>query len=78
MGLGTTGLSIVAFFVVIGPLIFFHELGHFLVARWNGIRVEEFGIGYPPRMLTSLRTRRNEVYTQLDPTRWLYAPVRGR
>ncbi len=52
MGLGNTGLSILAFFVVIGPLIFFHELGHFLVARLNRIRVEEFGIGYPPRMLT--------------------------
>ncbi len=47
-----TGLAIIAFFVVIGPLIFFHELGHFLAARWFGITVEEFGIGYPPRMVT--------------------------
>ncbi len=46
------GLSILAFFVVLGPLIFFHELGHFLAARWSKIEVEEFGIGYPPRMLT--------------------------
>ncbi len=47
-----TGLAILAFFVVIGPLILFHELGHFVVARLFGIKVEEFGIGYPPRMLT--------------------------
>lgn len=52
MNLGSTGLAILSFFVVIGPLIFFHELGHFLAARLNNIRVEEFGIGYPPRMLT--------------------------
>lgn len=47
-----TERAILAFFVVIGPLIFFHELGHFLAARWNNIIVEEFGIGLPPRMLT--------------------------
>ena len=47
-----TQRAILAFFVVIGPLIFFHELGHFLAARWNKIKVEEFGIGLPPRMLT--------------------------
>src|SRR5688572_19974759 len=59
---GNTGLSVLAFFVVIGPLIFFHELGHFLAARWNNIRVEEFGIGYPPRMLT-LFERNGTKYT---------------
>jgi regulator of sigma E protease len=52
MGLGNTGLSILAFIVVIGPLIFVHELGHFLAARWRGVKVEEFGIGFPPRMVT--------------------------
>src|SRR5688572_32146966 len=59
---GNTGLSVLAFFVVIGPLIFFHELGHFLGARWNNITVEEFGIGYPPRMLT-LFERNGTKYT---------------
>ncbi len=47
-----TGFAILGFFLVIGPLIFFHELGHFLAARWSGITVEEFGIGYPPRIVT--------------------------
>src|SRR5690606_22611566 len=48
----STGLAILSFIVVIGPLIFFHELGHFAVARLFKIKVEEFGIGYPPRMVT--------------------------
>lgn len=32
-------------------LVIIHELGHYLVARWVKIRVEEFGVGYPPRMI---------------------------
>jgi regulator of sigma E protease len=36
--------------LVIGLLIFFHELGHFLAARAVGVPVEEFGFGYPPRL----------------------------
>ncbi len=39
----------------LGFLIFVHELGHFLTALRMGIRVEEFGFGYPPRMLTLFR-----------------------
>jgi len=35
---------------VIGLLIFFHELGHFLAARAVGVPVDEFGFGYPPRL----------------------------
>ncbi|MYJ78069.1 MAG: RIP metalloprotease RseP, partial [Caldilineaceae bacterium SB0670_bin_27] len=34
-------LTIVSFFLLLGLLIFFHELGHYLVARRNGIEVEE-------------------------------------
>ncbi|NLE43442.1 MAG: site-2 protease family protein [Chloroflexi bacterium] len=37
--------------VVLGPIILIHELGHFLSAKRAGVRVEEFGLGYPPRML---------------------------
>jgi regulator of sigma E protease len=32
-------------------LILVHEFGHFLTAKWAGIRVEEFGIGFPPRLV---------------------------
>ena len=38
-------------FVVLGPLIFVHELGHFLVAKWLGVRVHSFSIGMGPRVL---------------------------
>jgi regulator of sigma E protease len=44
--------DIVTFVVVIGGLIVGHELGHFLAARLSGIHVEEFGLGYPPRMIS--------------------------
>ncbi|MBW7883862.1 MAG: RIP metalloprotease RseP, partial [Caldilineaceae bacterium] len=47
----STLITVVSFIVVLGILVFFHELGHYWVARRNGIVVEEFGFGYPPRLL---------------------------
>ena len=38
------------FFVVIGILVFVHELGHFVTAKRAGMKVEEFGFGFPPRL----------------------------
>ncbi len=43
-------LRLVGFFFVLGFLIFVHELGHYLAARISGVRVLEFGLGYPPRL----------------------------
>ncbi len=37
-------------FPVLGFLIFIHELGHFATAKWFGIKVTEFGFGFPPRI----------------------------
>src|SRR5438105_12455326 len=37
--------------VGIGLVIFVHELGHFLVAKWAGVRVEVFSLGFGPRLL---------------------------
>ncbi len=45
-------MSIFIFFVVLGVLILSHEFGHFLVAKRAGIRVDEFGIGFPPRLVS--------------------------
>jgi regulator of sigma E protease len=42
---------IIAFIVVLGPLILIHEFGHFIAARMIGVTVLEFGIGFPPRAL---------------------------
>ena len=43
-------LEIAIAFISIVSLVSLHELGHFLVAKKFGVRVEEFGIGYPPRI----------------------------
>ncbi|HYZ48912.1 MAG TPA: site-2 protease family protein, partial [Sphingomonas sp.] len=39
-------LTIIAFLAVIGPLVFVHELGHYLVARLFGVKAEAFSIGF--------------------------------
>ena len=42
--------NIVAFIIVLGILIFFHELGHFLIARLFGVGVEKFSLGFGPKI----------------------------
>ncbi|MCX7977573.1 MAG: RIP metalloprotease RseP, partial [Bdellovibrionaceae bacterium] len=50
------GLShLVPFVVLLGALIFVHELGHFLVARWCGVRVEVFSLGFGRKILSFKR-----------------------
>lgn len=55
-----TGVPV--FIILLGPLMFVHELGHFLAAKRAGIRVEEFGMGFPPRAIT-LAKRGETLYT---------------
>jgi len=43
-------MTIIIFIIVLGVLIFVHELGHYLVAVRNGIKADEFGFGFPPRI----------------------------
>jgi len=43
--------TVVSFVIVIGILILIHELGHFFVARWTGVGVERFSIGFGPVLL---------------------------
>ena len=43
--------SLLAFLFVIGVLVFFHELGHFLVAKWCGVRVEKFSLGFGKKLV---------------------------
>ncbi|MES2214322.1 MAG: RIP metalloprotease RseP [Patescibacteria group bacterium] len=42
-------MSVIYFFIILSALVLVHELGHFLVAKYFKIRVDEFGLGYPPR-----------------------------
>ena len=53
--IGSTLLTILEFIIAFGALVFLHELGHFLAARLNKIDVEEFGFGYPPKMVKLFR-----------------------
>lgn len=43
-------LTLIIFLLVLSILVLVHELGHFLVAKKIGVKVEEFGLGYPPRI----------------------------
>ena len=43
--------TIGSFLLALGVLVFVHELGHFLVAKWAGMRVERFSLGFPPKMI---------------------------
>ena len=54
---------------VFGLLVLVHEFGHFITAKWAGIRVEEFGIGFPPRLFG---IKRGETIYSLN---WL--PIGG-
>jgi len=48
-------ITIVAFLGVLAVLILAHELGHFVTARAFGVGVDEFGLGFPPRLLSVKR-----------------------
>lgn len=45
-------VTLLVFLAMLAVLVFVHELGHFLVAKWNGIRVEEFAFGFRPQLLS--------------------------
>ena len=45
-------INIFAFIVVLGILIFFHELGHFLFAKLFGVKVLKFSLGFGPKLLS--------------------------
>ncbi|MBI2641779.1 site-2 protease family protein, partial [Candidatus Roizmanbacteria bacterium] len=43
-------MAILIFIVILAILVLVHEFGHFIAAKKNGVRVEEFGFGFPPRL----------------------------
>jgi regulator of sigma E protease len=53
-GLGSLGGGVLGYLIpflfVLTIVVFFHELGHFLIARWNGVRVLVFSIGFGPEL----------------------------
>jgi regulator of sigma E protease len=55
-------MSIIIFLIILSVLVFVHELGHFSVAKFFGVRVDEFGMGFPPRA-KKLFSRNGTDYT---------------
>jgi regulator of sigma E protease len=53
--------TVLPFVVVLGIVVFVHEFGHYIVARWCGIRSEVFSIGFGP-VLWSRRDRRGTLW----------------
>ncbi len=45
-------MTVVLFIVILAVLVFVHELGHFSLAKLFGIRVDEFALGFPPRIIS--------------------------
>ncbi len=54
--------KVVTFLVMLSVLIVLHELGHFVLARRNGVRVNEFAIGFGPRLLAWRSPRTDTLY----------------
>ncbi len=73
-GLGGLALSfagflidyVIPFLVALTALVFVHEMGHYLVARWCGVRVEVFSIGFGPELYG---------WTDSQATRWRFSAV---
>src|SRR5271154_1443778 len=58
------GWYIIPFVAIMSAIVFFHELGHYLVGRWCGVKIEAFSLGFGP-----------ELYARVDKrgTRWRIA-----
>ncbi len=48
-------ITVIAFLGVLAVLILVHELGHFVTAKASRVKVEELGLGFPPRLLSIKR-----------------------
>lgn len=55
-------MSIIIFIIILSALVLVHEVGHYWAAKRSGIRVDEFGLGYPPRA-KKLFTRKGTDFT---------------
>jgi regulator of sigma E protease len=56
-------MTVLIFLAVLFVLILVHEWGHYITAKWTGMRVDEFGIGFPPKLFS---WRRGETVYSLN------------
>jgi regulator of sigma E protease len=54
-------MSVIIFIIILAILVLVHEFGHFIVAKKSGIRVQEFGLGFPPKIFS--KEWRGTLYT---------------
>ena len=59
----TIFLGILLTILVFTFIVFVHEMGHFLTARFTGMKVEEFGIGIPPKAKSLGKDKKGTEYT---------------
>src|SRR5512146_128178 len=59
-GISATLLNILEFVIAFGILIFLHEFGHYLMSKLFHIEVEEFGFGFPPRLVKLFKFRETD------------------
>ncbi|MCG8355085.1 MAG: RIP metalloprotease RseP [Kiloniellales bacterium] len=57
---------VIPFLVILTILVFVHEMGHYLIARYNGVRVEVFSVGFGPELFG---------YTDKAKTRWKFSVI---
>jgi regulator of sigma E protease len=53
--------NVLVFVIILGALVFVHELGHFIAARMSRVKIKEFGFGLPPRLWKITRWRDTEI-----------------
>ena len=51
------GWYVVPFILVLSLIVFVHELGHYLVARWNGVKIDAFSLGFGPELIARVDAR---------------------
>src|SRR5262245_29713776 len=60
------GGYLIPFLFVLTIVVFFHELGHFLVARWRGVKITDFSVGFGPEIFG---------FTDRHGTRWKVSAI---
>ena len=63
-------VGVIVGLLVLMTLVTLHELGHFIAARRNGVRVLEFGIGFPPRAIAWVKDPKTKKWTRLKKSEW--------
>src|SRR5271165_7685073 len=51
------GWYVVPFILILSLIVFVHELGHYLVGRWNGVKIDAFSLGFGPELFARVDAR---------------------